>query len=115
MLECEDNIEELNDDLKDLAEQKFENVTTEFENQISLIEHEIDLIDELINQTEKQGYLVGKSFYEALMAQEESRLADLQEEYANLTYTLQELLDTGLIEKYSDQWYEMTNQINDVA
>ena len=115
MLDCEDTIDDLKDKLKDLAKQKFDNVTKEFENQIDLIKHETDMIDAYIDQIEERGYLVSTKLYDQMIAHEKDNLSKLQSEYDNLTTTLQDLLDSGLVTKYSDQWYEMMGDINDVT
>ena len=115
ILDCEDTIDDLKDSLKDLAQQKFDNVTTEFENQISLIEHEIELINLSIDQMEERGYLVSSKFYEQMIQNETENLNKLKAEYDNLNSTLKDLMDQGLVTKYSDQWYEMTQSINDVS
>lgn len=115
MLDCEDKIDDLKDKQKELAKQKFDNVTKEFENQISLITHETDMIDKYIDQIEERGYFVSTKLYDQLIQHEKENLSQLQSEYENLTTTLQQLLDDGLIEKYSDQWYEMMGDINDVT
>lgn len=115
LLECEDTIDNLNNKLKELAQQKFDNVTTEFENQIGLIEHEKELLDLSIEQIEARGHIVSTSFYNELINQETKNLEKLKEQYVTLTTTLQDLLDQKLIEKYSDEWYEMQGEINEVS
>lgn len=115
MVACEDKIEDLKDQLKDLAQTKFDNVTTEFENQISLIEHEIKLIELSIDEMENRGYLVSTKFYNDMIKNETDNLNYLKNEYATLTSTLQSLLDSGMVERYSDQWFEMMSDINDVS
>ena len=115
MLGCEDKIDDLKDKLKDLAQTKFDNVTTEFENQISLIEHETKMLESTIDLIESQGYIVTRDYYDNLIKQEEENYNKLQSEYKTLTDTLNDLLNQKLIEKYSDQWYDMTNSINEVS
>ena len=115
MLACEDKIDDLKDKLKDLAQTKFDNVTTEFENQISLIEHETKMLESTIDLIESQGYIVTRDYYDNLIKQEEENYNKLQSEYKTLTDTLNDLLNQKLIEKYSDQWYDMTNSINEVS
>lgn len=113
-LECSDVILDLKDNLADLAKQKFDNVVAEFEDKMSIIEHEATMIEGFLDQTEAKGYLAGFEYYEQLTNLEKNNIALLEQEYAGLRNSLQESIDKGTVEIYSESWYEMTGQIFEV-
>lgn len=113
-LDCSDAILDLKDNLADLAQQKFDNVVAEFEDKMSVIEHEATMIEGFLDQTEAKGYLAGFEYYEQLTALEKNNIALLEQEYAGLRNSLQESIDNGTVEIYSESWYEMTGQIFEV-
>ena len=113
-LECSDAILDLKDNLADLAKQKFDNIASEFESKMSIIEHEATMIEGFLDQTESKGYLAGFEYYEQLTKLEKDNIALLEQEYASLRNSLQESIDKGTVEIYSESWYEMTGQIFEV-
>ena len=113
-LAAKDAITDLNDEIAALAKTRFDNVVTQFDEQISLIEHETSVLDALISQTEASGHVVSASFYEQLIGVENKNLATLKKEYTALQNALNQAMAEGKIEKYSSDWYDMVNSINDV-
>lgn len=113
-LAAKDVITDLNDKIAELTKSRFDNVVTQFDEQISLIEHETSVLDALISQTEASGHVVSTSFYEQLIGVENKNLATLKKEYTALQNALNQAMAEGKIEKYSSDWYDMVNSINDV-
>ena len=107
-------IEELETEIADLAKQKFDNVTNQFENEISLIEAANDKLDAQISLMEDRGYIAAKEYYEAMAGNTAERQAALEQELSTLQAVLDEEVKSGRIEKYSDAWYEMVQQLYDV-
>ncbi len=113
-LAASDAVQDLRDNLAELAKTKFDNLAKKFENELDLIEHKSSMLDKYIDQTEKKGEIVSEHFYTTLIQNEQTNVDKLQNEYNSLFNQLQDSLSTGGIEVYSDDWYEMVGQINDV-
>lgn len=113
-LAASDAVQDLRDNLAELAKTKFDNLAKKFENELDLIEHKSSMLDKYIDQTEKKGEIVSEHFYTTLIQNEQANVDKLQNEYNSLFNQLQDSLSTGGIEVYSDDWYEMVGQINDV-
>lgn len=113
-LAASDAVQDLRDNLAELAKTKFDNLAKKFENELDLIEHKSSILDKYIDQTEKKGEIVSQHFYTTLIQNEQTNVDKLQNEYNSLFNQLQDSISTGGIEVYSDDWYEMVGQINDV-
>lgn len=113
-LAASDAVQDLRDNLAKLAKTKFDNLAKKFENELDLIEHKSSMLDKYIDQTEKKGEIVSEHFYTTLIQNEQANVDKLQNEYNSLFNQLQDSISTGGIEVYSDDWYEMVGQINDV-
>lgn len=113
-LAASDAVQDLRDNLAELAKTKFDNLAKKFENELDLIEHKSSMLDKYIDQTEKKGEIVSEHFYTTLIQNEQANVDKLQNEYNSLFNQLQDSISTGGIEVYSDDWYEMVGQINDV-
>ena len=114
-LDCKDAIAELKEQEAELYMQRFENVAKEYENMLSIIEHEKNMLDEYINQSEAHGWIVSTKYYDALAKNERESIAKLQQEKQALLSSMQEAVASGAIEKESEAWYEMVNQIDEVT
>ena len=113
-LDCSDAVQDLRDNLASLAQTKFDNVTKKFEEEISLIEHDMDMLDKKMEQTEAKGYLLSSDYYTSLITLEQESIQKLEKEHSSLQETLQTLLNNGDIEPYSEDWYKMVGDIQDV-
>lgn len=113
-LDCKDAVEELTESVKELYQQAFDNVVEEFDNYISLIEHNKNIIDGYIEQDENAGYLVSTKYYDSLIALENQTLNQLTEERNRLIASLNEAVSSGNVKEYSDAWFKMQQDINDV-
>lgn len=74
----------------------------------------MNMIEEKINQTEAKGYLLSQQYYQALIDIENQNVKTLTNEYNALKSSLQDALNTGEIEAYSEAWYDMVGDIYDV-
>lgn len=113
-LDCKDAVEELTESVKELYQQAFNNIVEEFDNYISLIEHNKNIIDGYIEQDENAGYLVSTKYYDSLIALENQTLNQLTEERNRLIASLNEAVSSGNVKEYSDAWFKMQQDINDV-
>lgn len=113
-LDCADAIQDLQDKVAELAQTRFDLLSSEFDSKISQIEHQVDMLEGYANQTETAGYVASAKYYEALINQERVNMQSLQNEYATLTSAFNDAVNSGAIERDSEQWYDMKNSINDV-
>lgn len=113
-LDCADAILDLKDNLYDLAKTNFDNITKQFEDQLDVIEHSVNMVEGYIDLAETRGYLASTDYYDSLIKLETQNIGTLKNEYDSLANTLNNLTNSGQIEKYSEAWYEMYSQICDV-
>ena len=113
-LAAQDKIEDLRSSLANLAKAKLDNITSQFDDMISDIDHYVKYINAQLSSVETIGKIGGKSFYEALIAQEQQRVVELTDELAQLQNALAEGLASGAIAYGSQMWAEMKKSIYSV-
>ena len=113
-LDCSDAILDLKDDLYDLAQTNFDNITKQFEEQLDVIEHSVNMVEGYIDLAETRGYLASTDYYDSLIKTETQNIGTLKNEYDSLANTLNNMVNTGQIKKYSEAWYDLYGQITDV-
>lgn len=113
-IKAKDAVEELHEQIADLYLDKFNNISNDFENQLSLIEHMTQTYEEGLNQLEEAGMLGATAYYKYLIEAENKSIKIMQDELTALEKSLAEAMASGEIEMYSDAWYEMMQNINDV-
>lgn len=113
-IKAKDAIAELKEQIADLYLDKFNNIVEDYENQLSLIEHMTKTYEEGINQLEEAGMLGATAYYQYLMDEETKSVKVMQNELATLEKALEQAMQSGEIEMYSDAWYEMMEDINGV-
>lgn len=106
---------ELTEKLKELNKQKFENLKTRYEETISVIEHESEMLDAKVSKLEEKGYIVAQSYYRDLSDYESKKMAELKKEQAELISQRDEAVSKGQLDEYSEEWYNQTDAINEVA
>lgn len=92
----------------------FNRVVTAYENALGLLEHRANMINLNMELADAQGYMASGVWYEYLIKNSEEELALLQQEKSVLQEKLDAAVDSGYVEVYSEAWYEMQNQINEV-
>lgn len=113
-LDASDAVQDLRDNLAELAKTKFDNLVKEYDNKISDIDHVVTTIENEVSGVEKLNKIAGKSFYTALIEQENQRLKDLEEKKSSLLSAINESVYNGSIEYGSEQWHEMKSEIDSV-
>ena len=113
-LDCRDAVEELKESVKGLYEESFNNLVKEYDNMLAQIEHRKNILEGYIEQTETQGYIVSTKYYAELIKNEQSNLEDLTSKRNILLASLNDAVANGNIKMYSESWYEMRQEINDV-
>lgn len=73
------------------------------------------MLNEYISQAEEQGYIVSKKYYDALINNEKQNIAQLEKEQSALIKSRDEAVKSGTIKKYSQEWYDMSAEIDGVT
>lgn len=113
-LSASDAIQDLQDKLAELAKTKFDNLSSDFEAQIDQIKHSTTMYQSYIDQVEAEDAIPVRSYYENMIANEQQTISRLKDEYSQLTNAMNEALNTGRIQAYSEEWYNMKASINSV-
>lgn len=98
-----------------LYAQRFENVQTQYDGILQGYEHTEAMLNEYINQAEEQGYIVSKKYYQALVDNEKSNIAELKKEQADLIAERDNAVAEGKITKGSEAWLEQCATIDEVT
>lgn len=113
-LSASDAVQDLQDKLAELAKTKFDNISSDFEAQIDQIKHSTTMYQSYIDQVEAEDAIPVRSYYENMIANEQQTIGRLKDEYTQLTNAMNEALNTGRIQAYSEEWYNMRASINSV-
>ena len=113
-LSAADAVQDLQDKLAELAKTKFDNISSDFEAQIDQIKHSTTMYQSYIDQVEAEDAIPVRSYYENMIANEQQTIGRLKDEYSQLTNAMNEALNTGRIQAYSEEWYNMRASINSV-
>ena len=114
-LDCLDAIDDLRESESQLYEQRFENVSTKYDGYLGVIQHEKDMLDEFVSQTETAGYITSGKYYDAMSANAKKQQEELKKQRDEMVAELNNAVNSGAIEKYSQSWYSMLNSIDDVT
>lgn len=86
-------------------------IATDYENQLSIYEHQIDIFNNALDKLEESGYMGGTGLYDAMIQAEQKRIEANQKQLQDLTKAMNEAVQSGTIEVYSEAWYEMQTGI----
>lgn len=114
-LDCQDAILDLKETEAELFAQRFENVQTQYDAILQGYEHTESMLNEYIAQAEEQGYIVSKKYYQALINNEKSNIAELKKQQADLIDARDEAVASGTIKKGSEAWLEQCAAIDEVT
>lgn len=104
-------VQELGIELKGLAKSRFDNIKSQYEEQINQVDEYNNLLQKELDIIETKGWISSTFLNESMKEQDMANLERLKEERTALTNAL----DSGKIEKYSEQWYDMQSSINSVS
>lgn len=94
---------------------RYDLTQSQFENQIAQIQHYSDTMQGFIDLTEEEGHLISELYYKQMIDAEEQIIDQLRDERNALINSLADAVAAGKIEQYSEEWYDMKQQINDVS
>lgn len=113
-VELQDKIQELNISLSELAQKKFDNIVTQFEDMEKVFRDTNDILDKLVDYAETKGRIISKSYYEAMLQNENENNKLLVQQRDQMVAELNELVNTGKVTEYSEAWYDLKQQIDEV-
>ena len=114
-LDAKDAIEELREEESKLYAQRFENIQTQYDGILQGYEHTEAMLNEYISQAEEQGFVVSKKYYDSLIVNEKSKIAELKKEQAELIAERDNAVAEGKITKGSEAWFEQCAAIDEVT
>ena len=108
-------VQELNIELKGLAKSRFDNVASEFEKKISYFKDYSDQLQKEMDIITTKGWFSSTSINESMKKVKQDNLDRLKQERNALLNALNSAVDSGKIEKYSEDWYDMQSSIDSVT
>lgn len=99
----------------DLAQEKLDNIDTYYSNRRQGYEQRANELNSAIDINEAKGYQISTKYYSKLVSEEKKNNASLVEERKKLVKSLADSLKNGSVKMYSDEWYEMSKQIDDIT
>jgi len=106
--DCEDAIKDTNDKIREAEELKLDNIINDYETVVSLLEKYTNYRQKLIDLQQKQGvYIPEQTDYQDLINDQIGIYHELEKEYK----TLKNALSDSDIEKGSEKWNEMREQL----
>ena len=113
-LDCRDAIVDLKEQESKLIEQRFNNIKDEYDAILKQFEHTQSMLEGAIDITETSGYIVSTKYYDSLISNENEKINKLYAEREALVNSLNSALSSGKIDKYSESWYNMQNEIDSI-
>lgn len=113
-LDCRDAIIDLKEQESKLIEQRFNNIKDEYDAILKQFEHTHSMLEGTIDITETSGYIVSTKYYDSLISNENEKINKLYAEREALVNSLNSALSSGKIDKYSESWYNMQNEIDSI-
>lgn len=99
----------------DLAQEKLDNIDKYYSNRRQGYEQRAQELNNAIDINEAKGYQISTKYYSKLVSEEKKNNASLVEERKKLVKSLADSLKNGSVKMYSDEWYEMSKQIDDIT
>ena len=106
-------VQELGIELKGLAKSRFDNLKSQYEEQINQITKTNDLLQKETDIIDTKGWFASTLLNNSFIEQEQKNLDKLKEERTALVNALNSAIDSGKIEEYSEDWYDMQSSIDD--
>ena len=112
--DCNQQLITLKETLRDLALEKFNNIAQDYSDQFDILGSSNDIIEKQIALFEEAGQIVGRAFYESQIEVAQKQKVILEKERAALLNELSSSISSGLIQKGTDEWLEMSKKIQEV-
>lgn len=102
-------------DRASLAVDKFNNISTNYDNNLSVYTQKAQEIEDFMDLNTSKGYKTSANYYNNSINNELNNYNKLIKKRHKLQSSLNESLKNGMIKMYDDNWWEMTNDINNVT
>lgn len=113
-VELQDKIQELNISLSELAQKKFDNIVTQFEDMEKVFTDTNDILDKLVDYAETKGRIISKSYYEAMLQNENENNKLLVQQRDQMVSELNNMLNSGSVSQDSEALNDLKQKINEV-
>lgn len=113
-VELQDKIQELNISLSELAQKKFDNIVTQFEDMEKVFTDINDILDKLVDYAETKGRIISKSYYEAMLKNENENNKLLVQQRDQMVAELNNMLNSGSVSQDSEALNDLKQKINEV-
>ena len=100
--------------LKNVAKQNFDDLVSQFEHAINILTSKMDLTDKIVSMVQATGHMVSREYYEALIEASDQNVKNLKKKYEELNKVFEEAVANGDIEEFSNEWYDMKEQVEAV-
>ena len=107
-------MEELNTEISTLAKQKIDNIAEGYDNKKSIRDSKIDQYEAYNSLLETDVGFESEKIYRAMMAENKSNIGILQKQRDAMLAELNKQVEAGNIKKYSQDWYDVVNDISAV-
>ena len=97
------------------AQKKLENISSYYDSRTSHYENRNTLTNTYMDRMQTQGYNLSTKFYTAQIAQDQKVLTQKKAELTAMQKQLQESIDKGIIQKGTQEYYDMQDSIEQVA
>lgn len=113
-VELQDKIQELNISLSELAQKKFDNIVTQFEDMEKVFTDTNDILDKLVDYAETKGRIISKSYYEAMLQNENENNKLLVQQRDQMISELNNMLNSSSVSQDSEALNDLKQKINEV-
>lgn len=102
-------------DKANLVVDKFNNISTNYDNKLSVYSQRSQKIEDLMDLNTSKGYKTSAYYYNDSINNELNNYNELIKKRKELQSSLNKGLKSGTIKKYDNNWWQMTNDINNVT
>ena len=92
-----------------------DSIIARYDKALAELEHKANALDAKMQKAETNGLLASTRYYEAMSGVEQQTLEQLKNERVELINSLNSALESGEIAEYSEAWYTLKADINEVT
>lgn len=107
-------LENVKKNISDINVQMLETISTEYENKIGLITNLNDRIQKAMDLQEESGERLSANYYNEMIKNAQEALKLQKQQRQEMQAQLDQSVASGDVERYSENWYKMVNDINTV-
>lgn len=108
------NIEQLNNEITQLEVDKFKRIEEHFDAVNNVFDNSNNSLQQYIELLEKSGHVIDDSMYVPQIKNEKDKIAFLEQAKIELEEQLAASVNSGKVEKNSDEWKEMNEDIMEI-